>query len=391
MKIIIATGIYPPDIGGPATYSKKLGECLSKEGWDVSVLTYSDELKSNGTGDFLPKESSPKIKVIKILRSYNVFARYFWYTWNLVKLAKKADLIYAQGPVSEGLPALIASRMLGKKYILKVVGDCAWERWEQKIQNSDKKNFFTSPDDFQKLSKIPFKTKILKIVERSVAKKASRVITPSLYLKKIVMAWGIAEEKITVIYNAVEEVASCEKNADNQKGDIILSIGRLVPWKGFDALVDVMPQLWKLNENFKLIIVGDGPDYEKLKCRIHNDNIVLMGKLEHGKLLELMGKAKMFVLNSGYEGLSHVIIEAMQNGLPVATSNIGGNPELVEDRETGLLFEYNNKEKIKDAIIKLWKGNRLREHIVLEAYKKVQKFNFKKMIAETKRTLSSNF
>ncbi|MFC1613581.1 glycosyltransferase family 4 protein, partial [Patescibacteria group bacterium] len=442
MKLIIATGIYPPDIGGPATYSKKIAEEFSKKGWKISVITYSDNIPplnppltkggsdlesvlGKGRSDLKSKildgnECSPPlqrgeleggVRVIKISRKHSVLMRYFLYVWKLIKLARKSDLIYAQGPVSEGLPAYLTSKITGKKYVLKIVGDCAWERWQNCDTNirmhanytnntNECAEEFITVDEFQNMKDLPFKTKMLRWVEGLVAKNAYKIITPSQYLKKIVEKWGADSAKIKVIYNAGDtnlhecggntnqrecppaydsvragEHESTRMGGEDFSGDIILSAGRLVPWKGMDLLIELMPELLELNSNFKLVIVGDGPGYERLKSRIavgvqnfepmqSDDKIILTGKLKHKELLEYMKKAKMFVLNSGYEGLPHTVIEAMYSGLPCAISNVGGNPEIVENEKTGLLFKYNNKEQIKDAIRRLWQNDELRGAVV---------------------------
>src|SRR3989344_3451656 len=87
-KILIATGIYPPDIGGPATYSKLLADELSKHNFNVSVLSFGEVRK-------LPK----------VLRHII----YFFKVW---RRGKKADIIFAQDPVSVGLPAVLAAEIL---------------------------------------------------------------------------------------------------------------------------------------------------------------------------------------------------------------------------------------------------------------------------------------
>ena len=261
MKIVLASGIYPPDIGGPATYVEKLAGELNQP-----VISYSKGLKKYPKG-----------------------LKHLLYFLGLLWLARDADVIFAQNVTSAGLPALLAARLLGKRFVLKVVGDAAWEQG---------KNY-------------------LKIIQSFVANGAERVIVPSQYVKKIVLAWGVSEEKIEVIYNAVENSSLPNitkeeaKNKIGIKGDIILSVGRPVPWKGFDDLKTIMPDLLKENPNFRLVIVGEDK------------------KVPHDQMPYYFKAADIFVLNSGYEGLSHVILEAMSFGVPVIASREGGNPELI--------------------------------------------------------------
>ncbi len=315
MKILFAAGIYPPDIGGPATYVEKLAKELNQP-----VISYSRKLK----------------KYPKGLKHLLYFLCLLW-------LAKDKDVIYAQNVTSAGLPALFVAKILRKRLILKVVGDAAWEQ------------------------KKPY----LRKIQQYVAKNAIKIIVPSRYVKEMVILWGVSAEKITVIYNAVENSSLPNMTKDEAKkkigleGDIILSAGRPVPWKGFDDLRAIMPDLIKENSNFRLVIVGE----EK--------------KVPHEQMPYYFQAADMLVLNSGYEGLSHVILEAMQAGAPVIASREGGNPELIQDNFNGLLVEYKNREQIKEAILKLWRDKAMQEKFIHNSQEKLKDFTWESLVKKT--------
>lgn len=190
-------------------------------------------------------------------------------------------------------------------------------------------------------------------IQNWVAQRAEKIITPSFYLKKILtQGWGVPEGKVKVIYNSFD--VSREPAAANQQPKEffnILSVGRLVPWKGIGVLIEIIGDIRQAG----LEVAGDGPMLEDLKFKILNLKLdgraKLLGKLSHEKVIEKMREADLFVLNTAYEGLSHVILEAMAAGLPVAVSRAGGNTELVgESEERGYLFDYNNKEQITKKI-----------------------------------------
>ncbi|MEK7482188.1 MAG: glycosyltransferase, partial [Patescibacteria group bacterium] len=122
MKIILACGIFPPDIGGPATYADKLAGELNRLGHEVVVLTYRDKTISK-----LETRNS-KLQLVIVSRKFPKLVRHFVYFWKLFWLAKTADVIYAQNAVSVGLPSVLAAGILRKKLVLKIVGDAAWER-----------------------------------------------------------------------------------------------------------------------------------------------------------------------------------------------------------------------------------------------------------------------
>jgi len=379
MKIVIASGIYPPDIGGPATYSRLIAGEFTKRNIDVSIVCYSDKKE-----EVFDKEE--KFKVLRIERKNNAFLRYWLYFWNLIKLAKNADLIYAQGPLGAGLPAMLASKILGKKFIIKIVGDYAWE---QGVNQFGVKDLI---EEFQ-TKKYDSKTERIRRIQKFVVKKADRVITPSEFLKKIVKGWGAKEDKIFVVYNAGPEIGKINHILPKTglKGDILISAARLEPWKGMVALVEIMPDLLKENPNFRLIIAGDGPLTESLKIAVKNPNlggkVTLAGRIPHEELMSYFKASKIFVLNTAYEGLPHIVLEAMACGLPIVTTNVCGNPEVVENNHNGLLVEYNNKEELKDAILKIWKNKNLKEQFIKNGKKILEKFTKEEMINRTLEVL----
>jgi len=395
IRIVLAAGIYPPDSGGPATYSQLIAREFSERGIDIVVICYSDEkmlevLDVGSVGDVNTSEaiqqakrsnkrSDQPFKLVRILRKHNVLMRYFLYTFNLLKLSIGADVIYAQGPLSAGLPAMIVSKILNKKFIIKIVGDYAWEQYqnEKSTPTLRPRRRYGAPtasvgetndqpdliDEFQN-KKYDWKTELRRKIQKRVVNSADKVIVPSEYLKKIVIGWGINADKINVIYNAFKGVENVVP--EKLEGNVIISAGRPEPWKGFDTLKEILPDLLKENPNFKLIIET---------------------KMPHKELMARFKGSDVFVLNTGYEGLSHLLLEAMACGLPIITTNVCGNPEVIENEFNGLLVEYNNKEQLKNAILRLWKDENLKKKFVDNGYKTLEKFKLERMINETKKIL----
>ncbi len=381
-KILAATGIFPPDIGGPATYVNTLLGELPKQGFEVKVVTYANknqEFENNFSND----------KVFRVSRNQNIFLRYFKYFLEIWKLMSWADLVYIQDPISSGIPASLACCLRGKKYYLKIVGDYAWEQGRQKYGVNE------NLDDFQ-TKKYGWQVALIRFFQKQTAINAAKIIVPSNYLKSIVLQWGITEEKINVIYNSVRKAEVMEEKEIlrkelNVSGDVIISVGRLVPWKGFDVLIDIMPELLKINKNFKLYIIGEGPELNNYQLQITNytrqastsklqDNVKLLGSLDQKKLWQYIKASDFFVLNTGYEGLPHIVIEAMYLELPVIITDVGGNVEVVKPGENGLLVEYNNREQIKNAILEIWKNKEARQEMVENGRKDLEKFSVKNMI-----------
>jgi glycogen(starch) synthase len=116
-------------------------------------------------------------------------------------------------------------------------------------------------------------------------------------------------------------------------------------------------------KNSYLFIVGDGPESEKLKRQVEDlnitDRVYFTGSLSRSRLLYLLSRSNCFVLNSKYEGLSHIILEAMAAGCPVIASNCGGNPEIIKHKENGFLIDPDNKDALKRYLIELKADPRL--------------------------------
>ena len=378
MKILFASEIFPPDIGGPATYVASVAARLQQDGHQVAVVTYSDDQTT-------ANDKNRPFKIYRIKRQQNLLIRYLKYFFKLLNLAKNFEIIYAQGPIPSGGPAFFVKLLIRKKLVIKVVGDFSWER-SRNIYGSD-----LTIDEFQN-QKFSAKVKILRWLQKTILNSADLVITPSLYLKKIVSGWGVPPEKIKVIYNAVDLLSSPltkaqAKNEIKINNDLIISAGRLVPWKGFDFLIKIFPKILAINPNFHLLIIGPGPDKEKLNNLIEENNltkeITLIGQIPHFQLAVYFRAADFFILNTSYEGLSHLLVEALMMGLPIISTKVGGNPEVIEDGVNGLLVEYNNEEKILAAIKKIYLDGNYKNNLIANSKLALKKFQFEEMYKQT--------
>ena len=370
MNILITTGIFPPDIGGPATYVKNIADEFTRQDHIVRVITYSNQ----------KMEDKEEYEIFRIKRGRNKLWRYLKYFFTVLRRASWADVIYVQDAVSAGLPTVYANIFLRKKIVLKVVGDYAWEQAQNQFDVRD------DLDAFQH-QKYDNRIEFWRRVQKFVAKKSAAIITPSEYLKKIVKCWGESDEKIKVIYNSFNEPEEIGENIDVPDGEIIFTAGRLVPWKGIDTLIKIMPRIIEKRPEAKFLIAGDGPEREGLQNLIVEkgleDKVKLLGRIEHSKLLGYLKKSNLFILNSSYEGLSHQILEAMWTGVPIAVSCVGGNPEVIENEKSGLLFEYNNRDEIIDAAVKILSNNELANQFSENALRKLKQFSFDDMVKKT--------
>jgi glycosyltransferase involved in cell wall biosynthesis len=339
MKICIITGIFPPDIGGPATYVSTLADYLYSIGWSVEIVTYTDSSE--------PIESPFPIHTVP--RNQSTIKKYLM-TRKLVKeVAARSDLAYINGLLIPAASALV-KRKIPK--VAKIVGDPVWERAQNKgLTNQDF-------DEFRQ-SRQPLKIRLLQHLRDRSLRRMDKIIVPSEYLRQTVAGWGFGD-KVKIIFNGITKNYGHEfLNLSTQEakkhlgisGWLLLSVGRLCRWKGFAAIIRSLKQL---EQDIKLVIVGDGPQQEELLDLAHKENVskrvAFAGRVSHDRLPLYLRAADSFILNSGYEGFPHIILEAMAMQCPVIAANRCGTPELIKDGFNGILVEKDNLNEIARAV-----------------------------------------
>jgi len=369
MKVTIATGLYPPEVGGPATYAKMLEDYLPAEGIEIKIVPFG------------------------WVRHYPKIIRHFIYGFKLWRQSASTDCLYALDPVSVGLPAVYVSRLRKVPLLVRLGGDYAWEQGRVRFGVKDDLNTFLENRDTW-----PLPVKLLAKIQTYVVRNAVKIIVPSEYLKSVIEKWGIDEDKITVIFSAlyplrVEASQEQLRQRLEYKYPTIVSAGRLVPWKGFSALLDVVNELKEHYPQIVLIIVGDGGEKSKLEKKVAlldlTHHVRFTGPLSKDALGATIKTADVFVLNTAYEGLSHQILEVMDIGIPIVTTNAGGNPELITDGVEGYLVEFNDVNKIAEAITRVLNHPESKERIVQSARLKSKRFVKEEVIKQIAKLLKS--
>lgn len=364
MHVVIATGLYPPEIGGPATFSAFFEKGLKDKHIPCTVVPFS-------TVRHFPK----------VIRHIAYFMRVF-------RAIRHGSIVLALDPVSVGLPALFAARLRRTPFYLRVGGDYAWEQAVQRW------GFTGLPGEFPGATPLPLVGKILVWTERYVARRARRILMQSDHLAGIVAGWGVAKDMIAVIPNGVSNptLPSREKLRDEFEwgnGPIVISAGRYVPWKGFPALMDAVATLKRDFPDIRLCLAGGGPDETKLRAHAATLPIraVFLGSLSKESLAHAIYAADVFVLNTRYEGFSHQIAEAMAIGTPVVTTDIGGNKDLAEDGKTALTVPFNDVPALAAAIRRVFSDKGLAERIAHGAHVRVREFTPERTFTESCRAV----
>ena len=375
-RILILTGVFLKTVGGPSTILKALNKELIKRGYKITVLTFGSKKEA--------KKYSYSVKTVS--DKWPSFLKSFLYLIKGLILSLKSDIIYNQDLYTSGISALIIKKILKKKLVTRFVGDSAWEIALNRGETTD------DIMDFQinKYSKIVERRKKTR---KKILENSDKVIVVSNFLKKLAMKIGVQEERIKVIYNSIDFLDIIGDSKVDLKKElnitdkVILTNARLTPWKGVDMLIKIMPQLIKKYEKIRFIIISEGPErknLEKLAVDLDvEEHVFFAGRVSRELVVEYLKISDAFVLNTNYEGMSHVLLEAMKVGTPIITTKAGGNPETIKDKETGLLVDYRDKEQWINAINQILDNPDLSEKLVNNAKEDLKRFNWDNLVQET--------
>lgn len=319
MNILITVGIFPPDIGGPASFVPKISDFLVKNGHDVKIICLSEDENIN---------IEDKLNVIRIKRSNKLPIRWLKTIYQIIKNGIKSDLIFVNGL---GIESAVANILLRKRIIRKIVGDPVWER-----AYNQKKTFETF-DNFQD-NKHKLMIEIQKLSRNWSINSAELIITPSDNLKNFVKGIGF-KNKIIKINNGVDITPN--EDQTSSKSDInIIIISRLVVQKNIDLVIRAFKIL--NDKNLKLNIIGEGGEFNNLQKLIHDlgvqDNVKILGKIHNDKINDFLKTSDLFIQASNYEGLPHSLLEAINYSVPILSTEVGGCKDLINNGERGFII-----------------------------------------------------
>ena len=323
MRILLTAGIYPPDIGGPATFIPGLAESLLKKNHSVTVIALQPQ-------NYQQIPTGYSLKLVK--RDRFIPRRLFKTSLKIFLSMRTHDSVFSNGLFLE---TAIAMRVLRKPGQAKVVGDPVWER----ERNRGK----TSQDilKFQSI-KLTVPNLLLRKAYVFALNSFGTIICPSVELTEIVRGWGV-KRKILFIPNGVvlQELSNVEKEFD------LIYVGRLVKWKNVSSIIQSASQL-----GLRLCIIGDGPEGNRLKAEAVrlNANCVFTGEIEKAEVYRYLRKSRIFALISQYEGLSYALLEAMSLGIPVLVSNAVGNVRVIKNGVNGRVIPLDKLHTLESYL-----------------------------------------
>jgi len=367
-KLLITTGIFPPDIGGPATFIERLALNLGTNGFEITVLTYG-----------APEKKERPFELSNVSRRWPSGLRQLIFAAKTFFLSRRADIIYTMDLYSPGYYSMLFAKFWRKKFVVRFAGDSAWET----AQNSG-----LTEDDILHFQEKKYSRVIEKLKHKRyrILRSADAVVAVSNFMKDLAIKIGAAPKKIEVIYNAVDFFVVLPGRQMPSSPTLVFS-GRLTPWKGVDMLVKIVAKLKEQYQDLIFEVLGGGSELRKLKELARKlgveENVKFRGQITEEETHKVFSRATVFVLNTNYEGLSHAILNAMQIGVPVITTPVGGNPELIRDGENGLLVTYNYERAWEKAIRQLLENEDLREKFVAAGKKMSEKFKWEELVKKT--------
>lgn len=211
-------------------------------------------------------------------------------------------------------------------------------------------------------------------------KNATRLFTVSSSLKSHAVGLGIAEDKIRVVGNGVdlEKFRPIEKNQAREKmaipetTKVLITVGALVERKGFHRVIEILPSLINNHPDILYLIVGgasaEGDWTDQIKHQVQvlklEKYVRLLGPRTSEELKDILSAADVFVLPTSNEGWANVLLEAMACGLPIVTTDVGGNAEVVSGPELGIIVPFGDSEKLCKAVDQALTQNWDQQHIL---------------------------
>lgn len=324
MRLLFFAQSFLPVIGGAEVFLDGLARRLVARGHAVKVIAARKRGLENALD--VPYE---------LVRYTKPFYRRAWPSYGAAHLlrahlAAKPDVVHAHGTYPPGYAVAAYARLAKVPWVVRPIG------------------FDILPDE-------PLRAN--PVIERRIAKtlcSASRVIAQSLELEELARGLGVASECIVRIPNAVESFALPRAPAAEP---LVAALGILHRKKGFDVLLDAFARVRASVPKAKLVIAGDGEERAALARRVAelglDASVSLPGLLRGDEKAQLLASAWLFVSSARREPFSNANLEALAAGLPLVVTAVGGNREIVGERENGLLVPPDDAKALAHALVEL--------------------------------------
>ncbi|HZC30805.1 MAG TPA: glycosyltransferase, partial [Gaiellaceae bacterium] len=245
MKVLIVSGIWPPDVGGPASHAPDVAAYLVARGHGVEVVT---------TAAAPPDERAYPIHWIS--RSLPKGVIHLRGAAEVARRAAAVDIVYTTGMFGRSSSGATAAR---RPYVVKLTADPAFERARRRrVVEGDVDEFQSLPGGLA--------VRLLRLARDLELRAAKHVFTPSAYLRELAIRWGVRPDRVSVLPNPAPAPAPLPPRDDLRRsfdmhGHVLAFAGRLTAQKSLDVALDAIAA----TEGVTLYIAGDGDERARLE------------------------------------------------------------------------------------------------------------------------------
>lgn len=295
MRVLIAASTYPPDPGGPSIHAKAQYEWLKEQGLN------------------------PDLVALAFYRNWPHGVRHLLYAKKLYALAKHFDVVYAYDAVGSGIPAFMAARFRGKKFVVRVGGDVAWERKAEKGE--------TRLSLMEWYERGEHKKNLMFLLSRWLLKRADAIIVPSPLLAQLYRKqYCVPMQKITIVSNPVPKAQA--ELAEQEKTIVFAS--RLVAYKNLFLVLKAFKATSSQFPDVNLLIMGDGPErgrLEDLSRKIGIEKRVLFtGSVSQDEVIKRTARCLFVIAPALTEFNPNYVLQAIAFKKPFLISKENGLP-----------------------------------------------------------------
>lgn len=308
MRILLATGIYPPEIGGVATVIERLAKDLRARNHEVIVVTYGEVPDSEG--------------VVRVSRRGNVLARYLRFAARVKSLLAPETLVMATDIFSVGIPVRWALRGKKNRFVLRLGGEWFWEDSVEKGRDARPlRAFWQKPPG-------GLRGWLVRLDYRWLLGRADRVIVTSGLLKGLLVeAFPACAAKIVVANYRPPQVVSLGARTNHDPLRLVY-VGRFAKVKNLPFLGRVLKRLQDQRMAFVMTFIGDGPDFSWMRQDLRGlANVTFLGACPQDVVQRTLAESDALLLPSLSDIYPNVVLEALGLGVPAIVTTEQGLPE----------------------------------------------------------------
>ena len=333
MKVLVVSGIWPPDVGGPASHAPEVAAWLRGRGHEVEAVV---------TAELAPAPEAYPVRWVA--RSLPPGVRHAAALRLVAVRARRADVVYSTGMFGR---SSLGTALARTPVVLKLTADPAFERARRRGFVSGEVEEFQSGGGGHRAW-------VLRRLRDAAVARAAHVVCPSAFMRDLVVGWGVPPQRVTLLPNPAPDAGEAEA-VEVGTHPVLAFAGRLTSQKNLGLALAAV-------RDARLLVAGDGPERARLEAQA-GPNVEFLGPLPRPRVLGLLRAADASILTSDWENFPHGVVESLAVGTPVIATRTGGVAEVVRDGENGLLVEPGDDAGFAAAVRRYLDDAELRERL----------------------------